>query len=138
MIKLIKIPGEQNPSDVLTKYVKAETINKFLDRLGIEYRVNSYDLSNVSRSINMIKEVRQFETGQAFGCIGSAVAVDLVKDQNLEELEKLKARIKKHPDFKAALDCINHAIKHCKRLRDSPIFINEDEAASSSSVFEKP
>ena len=54
MIKLIKIPGEQNPSDVLTKYVKSEVINKFLDRLGIEYRVNFYDLSNISKPINTI------------------------------------------------------------------------------------
>ena len=47
MVKLIKIPGEQNPSDVLTKYVKSEVINKFLDRLGIEYRTTYYNLSSI-------------------------------------------------------------------------------------------
>ena len=51
MIKLIKIPGEQNPSDVLTKYVKSEVINKFLEKLGIEYRTNVYNLSNIFMSM---------------------------------------------------------------------------------------
>ena len=34
--RILKIPGDQNTADVLTKYVTAETLRSHLEQLGLE------------------------------------------------------------------------------------------------------
>ena len=36
-IRIVKIPGDQNTSDVLTKHVTADTLRRHLEKLGLAY-----------------------------------------------------------------------------------------------------
>ena len=37
-VKYIKLPGKENTSDIMTKAVEAETLNKHMGSLGLEFR----------------------------------------------------------------------------------------------------
>ena len=47
MISIHKIPGDDNQSDVFTKYVKADVLQRHLEKIGIEYVTEYYNISNI-------------------------------------------------------------------------------------------
>ena len=42
-IRIVKIPGDQNTSDVLTTYVAADTLRRHLEKLGLAYAHENCD-----------------------------------------------------------------------------------------------
>ena len=50
-IIMSKVPGEQNPADLLTKYLDASTIQKYMNIFGMEYREGRSDIAPSLSSI---------------------------------------------------------------------------------------
>jgi len=84
IVSIHKVAGDQNQADVLTKYVKAEVLQRHLEKIGIEYRVEYFNISNINYyhyDINMTNTIYHIENAM------NNIAIDYHYDYHIERAQ---------------------------------------------------